>query len=68
MQLKGFLMRVSFFSEQPNPKWTDETLPVELRKQILADELRRVTRHMQGPAATPSGRRAAPAERTEHAS
>jgi hypothetical protein len=60
-------MRMAFFSEPPNPKWTDETLPVDVRKQILADELRRVTQLAQGPAARQSARQAAMAQRPEHA-
>jgi hypothetical protein len=61
-------MRVSFFTDQPNPKWTDETLPVEVRKQILADELRRVTRLTEGPAAAQQARKAALSQRAEHGS
>jgi len=61
-------MRMAFFSEPPNPKWTDETLPVELRKQILADELRRVSKLTQSPVARQSTRQAAMAQRAEHAS
>jgi hypothetical protein len=60
-------MRMAFFSEPPNPKWTDETLPVEVRKQILAAELRRVTQLTHGHAATQPARRAATAQRAEHA-
>jgi hypothetical protein len=59
-------MRVAFFTDQPNPKWTDETLPVAVRKQILADELRRVTRLTQNPAAAGT-QRAALTPRPEHA-
>lgn len=61
-------MRVSFFTDQPNPKWTDETLPVEVRKQILADELRRVTRLTDGPSATQQARKPALSQHSEHAS
>ena len=61
-------MRLAFFSEQPNPKWTDETLPIEVRKQILADELRRVTRLTDAPAATRPARSLASSPRAEHAS
>ncbi len=60
-------MRVAFFSDQPNPKWTDETLPIEVRKQILADELRRVTRLTEGPSATQPRRSPALSQRTNHA-
>ena len=59
-------MRIAFFADQPNPKWTDETLPVEVRKQILAEELRRVTR-LSGPSAAQPARNAL-AQRAEHAS
>jgi hypothetical protein len=60
-------MRIAFFADQPNPKWTDETLPVEVRKQILADELRRVTRLSPGPSATETARSGL-SQRAEHAS
>ena len=60
-------MRIAFFADQPNPKWTDETLPVEVRKQILADELRRVNRLSPGPSAAEPARGAL-SQRAEHAS
>lgn len=60
-------MRIAFFADQPNPKWTDETLPVEVRKQILADELRRVTRLSPRPSAAEPARSVL-SQRAEHAS
>jgi len=59
-------MRVAFFSDRPNPRWTDETLPIAVRKQILADELQRVTRLTQSPVAAQESK-GAPSPRPEHA-